>query len=140
MSDIERRAQLTNIFKTAIAAADSAHLIRDRLPQKPKGRVVVIGAGKASAAMAAAFEKAWDGPLEGLVVTRYGHGAKCRHIEVVEAAHPVPDEAGKEAAGRILALAQSLGPDDLMVAMISGGGSSVMSLPVDGVTFTENKR
>ncbi|RWC91491.1 MAG: DUF4147 domain-containing protein, partial [Mesorhizobium sp.] len=88
---------LTSIFNAAVAAADPEKTIRDHLPARPKGRTIVIGAGKGSAQMAAAFEKVWDGPIDGLVVTRYGYGAKCERIEIIEAAHPVPDAAGLEA-------------------------------------------
>jgi glycerate 2-kinase len=103
----------------------------------PKGRTLVVGAGKAAASMAAAAEACWppDAPLEGLVVTRYGHGLPTRRIRVVEAAHPVPDAAGERAAGEILALARSLGPDDLLVALISGGGSALLTLPAQGISM-----
>src|SRR5690606_13818986 len=118
------RALFTSLFVAAVAAADPERVIRDFLPQRPKGRPIVIGAGKASAQMAAAFEKAWDAPLEGLVVTRYGYAAPCERIEVIEAAHPVPDEAGLTASGRLLESVAELTSDDLVVALISGGGSA----------------
>ena len=110
------------------------------LPPPPSGRVVVLGAGKAAAAMAAAVEAAWpDRPLEGLVVTRYGHGVPCRRIEIVEAAHPVPDAAGEAAAKRILALAESAGPEDLVLCLISGGGSALLSLPAPGLSLADKQ-
>lgn len=136
MSD-DARAFLRSLYDDAVAAADPARVIADYLPSRVAGRTVVVGAGKASAAMAAAFEEAWDaagnGPLEGIVVTRYGHAHPCRHIEIVEAAHPVPDEKGAAAAGRIFDLVRDLGPDDQVVALISGGGSSLLSLPPDAI-------
>jgi glycerate 2-kinase len=134
---LDPRAFLRTLYDAAVAAADPAEVIGDYLPAPVKGRTVVVGAGKASAAMAAAFEAAWlargNPPLEGLVVTRYGHGHPCRDIEIVEAAHPVPDEKGAAAAGRIFDLVSGLGPDDQVVALISGGGSSLLSLPPDEV-------
>lgn len=98
---LDPKTFLTSIFDAAVAAADPELTIRQHLPAKPKGRTVVIGAGKGSAQMAAAFEKVWDGPVEGLIVTRYGYGAPTKHLEVVEAAHPVPDAAGLAAAKRL---------------------------------------
>ena len=132
-------ALLRALFDTAVEAAEPRRVLSGYLPPRPDGRVVVVGAGKAAAAMAQAVEAAWGPPLEGLVVTRYGHGAPCQHIEVVEASHPVPDDAGQQAAARILALAEGLGPDDLLLCLISGGGSALLALPAPGVTF-EDKR
>jgi hydroxypyruvate reductase len=109
------------------------------LPPKPRGRTVVVGAGKASAQMAQAFEAAWDGPLSGLVVTRYGYGATCRKIEIVEAAHPVPDEAGYLAARRIMETVSGLSHDDLVVALISGGGSALLPAPALGLTLEDEQ-
>ncbi|VAW10643.1 D-glycerate 2-kinase [hydrothermal vent metagenome] len=123
------RAFLKALFEAGIAAADPALVVPPALPPRPRGRVVVVGAGKASAAMAQALEEAWDGPLEGLVVTRTGYGAPCRRIEIVEAAHPVPDTAGLAGAARMLKLVEGLGRDDLVIALISGGGSSLLCLP-----------
>jgi hydroxypyruvate reductase len=131
------RDLLRALFDAAIAAAQPALRVPRFLPPRPKGRVVVVGAGKASAAMAKAVEDNWDGELSGLVVTRYGHGALCRKIEIVEAAHPVPDEAGMNGAARMLANVKGLGPDDLVLALISGGGSAVLSLPASPVTLDE---
>lgn len=125
----QTRAFLKALFEAGVAAADPARVVPPALPPRPQGRVVVVGAGKASAAMAQALEEAWDGPLEGLVVTRYGYGARCRRIEIVEAAHPVPDAAGLAGAARMLKLVQGLGKDDLVIALISGGGSSLLCLP-----------
>ena len=133
------RALLRAMFDAAVAAAMPAKLIPAHLPKPPAGRTIVIGAGKASAAMAAAFEAVWEDPLEGLVVTRYDHAVPCERIEIVEASHPVPDQAGLEAARRILALAESAGPDDLVVALISGGGSSLLTLPATGISFEDKQ-
>lgn len=137
MTEIDPKSFLTAIFNAAVAAADPEITIRDHLPAKPKGRTIVIGAGKGSAQMAAAFEKAWDGPIDGLVVTRYGYGAKCERIEIIEAAHPVPDAAGLEASRRLLAKVQELTEDDLVVALISGGGSALLPSPADGLTLAD---
>ncbi len=130
---------LLALFDAALAAAKPDGQFEGRLPAPPKGRTIVIGAGKAAASMARAFEVAWRRPCEGLVVTRYGHGAPTRDIEVVEAAHPVPDEAGERAASRILALAASAGPDDLVICLMSGGASALLTLPAPGISF-ETKR
>ncbi|MEO1191146.1 MAG: glycerate kinase [Pseudomonadota bacterium] len=131
---------LRGLFEAAVAAAQPAKVLSAALPEPPAGRTLVVGAGKASAAMAAALEAAWrGGPLSGLVVTRYGHAVPCQSIETVEAAHPVPDAAGEEAAGRMLALANSLGEGDLMIALISGGGSSLLSLPAPGLTLADKQ-
>ena len=131
------RALFTSLFVAAVAAADPERVIRDFFPQKPKGRTIVIGAGKASAQMAAAFEKAWDAPLEGLVVTRYGYAAPCERIEVIEAAHPVPDEAGLVASRRLLESVAGLTSDDLVIALISGGGSALLPSPPEGMSLAD---
>ncbi len=133
------RELLRAMFDAAVAAAQPDKCIKRHLPIPPRGRTIVIGAGKASAAMAKAFEEAWTGPLEGLVVTRYGYGVPCQRIKIVEAAHPVPDAAGVQAAHDILKMVQGLTADDLVVALISGGGSSLLSLPAAGIT-AEDKR
>jgi hydroxypyruvate reductase len=133
------RDLLEDLFRTAVAAADPARAIVAHLPPKPRGRTIVIGAGKASAQMAAAFEKAWGGPLTGLVVTRYGYGAPTTGIEIVEASHPVPDEAGFLAARRIMGQVHGLGPDDLVVALISGGGSALLPSPGPGMSFEDEQ-
>jgi glycerate 2-kinase len=136
---IEPRALLRSLFEAAIAAARPEIVIPPHLPPRPKGRIVVIGAGKASAAMAKAVEDHYGGDLSGLVVTRYGHAVPCRTIEIVEAAHPVPDAAGFATARRMMDLVDGLGPDDLVLALISGGGSSLLPLPIEGVTFEDKQ-
>jgi len=127
------------MFEAAINAASPAHCLPAHLPQPPKGRTVVIGAGKAAASMAAAVEAHWQGPLSGLVVTRYDHGQPLQRIELVEAAHPVPDAAGREAAGRILNRVQGLNEDDLVLCLISGGGSALLALPAAGLTLADKQ-
>jgi glycerate 2-kinase len=134
---IEPRSLFTCIFAAAVAAADPARTIRAHLPERPKGRTIVIGAGKGSAQMARAFEDAWDGPLEGVIVTRYGYGCACRHIEVIEAAHPVPDEAGMKGAARLFHQVRGLTADDLVVALVSGGGSALLPAPPEGMTLDD---
>lgn len=128
---------LTRIFEAAVAAADPELTIRRHLPEKPKGRTIVIGAGKGSAQMAAAFEKAWDGPLEGVVVTRYGFSAPCERIRVIEASHPVPDANGLEAAKLLLETVSGLTEDDLVVALVSGGGSALLPSPAGSLTLAD---
>lgn len=137
MTMLDPKTFLTSIFNAAVAAADPEKTIRNHLPAKPKGRTIVIGAGKGSAQMAAAFEKAWDGPIDGLVVTRYGYGAKCERIEIIEAAHPVPDAAGLEASRRLLEKVRGLAADDLVVGLISGGGSALLPSPAPGLTLAD---
>jgi hydroxypyruvate reductase len=129
------RAILRRLFDAAIAAADPARCLPPYLPVDDGGRLIVIGAGKASAAMARAVEEHWSGPLDGLVVTRYGHGMPCSRIEIVEAAHPVPDAAGAAAAQRILEKVQGLAAGDRVLALISGGGSALLAAPAAGVTL-----
>ncbi|WP_192878460.1 glycerate kinase type-2 family protein [Parvibium lacunae] len=140
---MDQKAFLTTLFQQAVHAVAPATLISKHLGQLVKppvtGKTLVIGAGKAAAAMAHAVEKAWQGELSGLVVTRYGHGAPCQRIEVIEAAHPVPDSAGLAAAQRILSLVRGLRPEDLVLCLISGGGSSLLTLPAPGLTL-EDKR
>ena len=123
------------MFDAAIASAQPAVCIPPHLPEPPRGRLIVVGAGKASAAMARVVEDHWQGPLSGLVVTRYGYAVPCRQIEIVEAAHPVPDAAGMRAAQRILELVGNLHQDDLVLCLISGGGSALMPLPAAGLTL-----
>ncbi len=137
MTMLDPKTFLVSIFDATVAAADPQKTIRNHLPAKPKGRTVVIGAGKGSAQMAAAFEKVWDGPIDGLVVTRYGYGAKCERIEIIEAAHPVPDAAGLEASRRLLEKVRGLTADDLVVALISGGGSALLPSPAPGLTLAD---
>jgi glycerate 2-kinase len=126
---------LRQLFEAAIASAQPALCVPPHLPAAPRGRVIVIGAGKASAAMAKAVEDHWEGPLSGLVVTRYGYAVPCRHIDIVEAAHPVPDASGMQAARRMLELVANLREDDLVLCLISGGGSSLLPLPAAGLTL-----
>jgi hydroxypyruvate reductase len=135
----EPKALLHALFDAAVAAADPLAVLPRHLPAPPKGRTIVVGAGKASARMAEALEAHWEGPLEGLVITRYGHARPCRRIEVVEAAHPVPDAAGAEAAARILGMVRGLTEDDLVIALISGGGSALLTLPAPGITLAEKQ-
>jgi glycerate 2-kinase len=135
----EPRRLLRAMFDAAVASASPALRVPAHLPARPKGRTIVVGAGKASAAMAKAFEQHWDGPLSGLVVTRYGHAVACERIEIVEAAHPVPDANGETASRRILELVQGLGPDDLVVALISGGGSALLTLPAPGLSLDDKR-
>ncbi|MBS0539877.1 MAG: glycerate kinase [Proteobacteria bacterium] len=141
MKDADARALLRDLFDAALAAARPATCLApyiDKL-QPPKGRTIVIGAGKASAAMARALEDRWRHPLEGLVVTRYGYGETCKHIEIVEAAHPVPDEKGRAAAGRILDKVKGLAADDLVLCLISGGASALLALPAPGLTLADKQ-
>ena len=133
------KALLRQMFDAAVASAQPSRVIASHLPAAPAGRLIVIGAGKASAAMAQAVEQHWKGPIEGLVVTRYGYAVPCAHIEIVEAAHPVPDAAGLAAAKRLLQLVQGLSADDLVLCLISGGGSSLMPLPIDGLTLEDKQ-
>ncbi|TCZ64886.1 glycerate kinase type-2 family protein [Roseicella aquatilis] len=140
MSDPQRDL-LRRLFDAAVAAADPRLCVPAHLapPPPPGGRTIVIGAGKASAAMARALEEHWTGPLEGIVVTRYGHAVPCERIEIVEAAHPVPDAAGEAAARRILDLVGGLTERDLVIALISGGGSALLALPAPGLTFADKQ-
>lgn len=141
------RTFLRSVYDAAVARAMPAHILSPHLPPPPAGRTIVIGAGKAAAAMAHAVEALWppDAPLSGLVVTRYGHTPPrprglAQRIEVVEAAHPVPDAAGLDAAQRILALTQGLTEDDLVLCLISGGGSSLLTLPCEGLALADKQR
>lgn len=133
------RALLQTLFELAVERAQPALAVSRHLPQAPKGRTIVIGAGKASAQMARAFELAWPGEITGLVVTRYGYGEKCERIEIVEAAHPVPDAAGFAAAKRLKEIVSGLNPDDLVVALISGGGSALLPAPTEGLTLEDEQ-
>ena len=130
---------LKSMFKAGVDAALPSLCVPAHLPPRPKGRTVIIGAGKASGAMAKALEDAWDGPLDGLVVTRYGYRVPTERLEVIEAAHPVPDEAGRDAAKRIFELVQGLTEDDLVLCLISGGGSALLALPAEGVTLEDKQ-
>ncbi|MFC3457650.1 glycerate kinase type-2 family protein [Massilia haematophila] len=139
------RELLLKMFEAAVEAAQPEHCVPPHLPlhllqaTPNPGRVLVIGAGKASAAMARALERHWPGPLSGLVVTRYGYAVPCERIEIVEAAHPVPDAAGLAAAERMMALVRGLGPEDTVICLVSGGGSSLLPLPLDGITLEDKQ-
>jgi hydroxypyruvate reductase len=133
------RALLQRMFEAAIAAAQPALCVPPALPEAPKGRLIVIGAGKASAEMARAVERNWPGPLTGLVATRYGYAVPCERIEIVEASHPVPDAAGLSAARRMLDRVQGLSADDTVLCLISGGGSSLLPLPAEGISLEDKQ-
>ncbi|MBK1685349.1 glycerate kinase type-2 family protein [Rhodoferax fermentans] len=135
----QQRALLRQMFDAAVAAAQPALCLPPHLPPPPKGRTIVIGAGKASAAMARALEDHWPGPLEGLVITRYGYEVPCQRIEIVQAAHPVPDAAGLQATQRLRDLVTGLTADDLVIALISGGGSSLLVAPGEGLTLQDKQ-
>jgi len=141
MKDADARALLRDLFDAALAAARPATCLAPYIAklQPPKGRTIVIGAGKASAAMAKALEDRWTHKLEGLVVTRYGYGETCQRIEIVEAAHPVPDDKGRAAAGRILQKVRGLTADDLVLCLISGGGSALLAYPAEGLTLADKQ-
>lgn len=132
-------AWLAQLFDCATQAVHPAACVPAHLPAVPRGRTFVAGAGKASAAMAQAVEQHWPQTPSGLVVTRYGHTAACHHIEVLEAAHPVPDALGEQAARRMLAAVAELGANDLLLALISGGGSSLLTLPAPGITLADQQ-
>ncbi|MDF8358225.1 MULTISPECIES: glycerate kinase [Ensifer] len=131
------RRFLEALFTSAVAAADPEKVIAANLPARPKGRTVVVGAGKGAAQMAAAFERHWDGPLSGVIVTRYGYAAPCETIEVLEASHPLPDENGLLASKRLLAEVGGLTEDDLVVALVCGGGSALLPSPPPGLTLED---
>lgn len=133
------RLFLESLFHAAIAAAKPEDCVSRNLPAKPVGCTIVIGAGKAAASMASGLEQSWDGPLSGLVITRYGYGAPTSRIEVAEAAHPVPDQAGIDATRRILQMVSGLSAEDLVICLISGGGSALMSAPLPGITLDEKQ-
>lgn len=132
-------AELKSLFHHGLDIADPINCVPPHLPEKPKGRVLIISAGKAAASMAHAVEQKWGDGLEGIAVTRYGHGKECQSIEVIEAAHPVPDNRGEIAAKRLLEVANTLEEDDLLLCLISGGGSALLGLAADGLTFEDKK-
>jgi hydroxypyruvate reductase len=138
---MDPKSLLVESFQVAVAAADPLKVLPAHLPAPPKGRTIVVGAGKAAASMALAVERHWpaSAPLDGIVITRYRHGLLTSRIKVVEAGHPVPDESGEKAARETLRLARGLGPDDLLLALVSGGGSALLSLPPDGLSMDELK-
>jgi glycerate 2-kinase len=131
------RPFLVSLFEAAVNAADPLAAIRAHLPERPKGRTIVVGAGKAASQMAAAFESVWNGPLEGAVVARHGPVAETKRIRVLQSAHPVPDEAGLAASTELLRLVQGLTEDDLVIALVSGGGSSLLPAPPEGLTLED---
>lgn len=133
------REYLLSSFKAAVKAANPKHIIPQHLPHPPKGRTLIVGAGKAAAAMAAVVETHWphDSALDGLVVTRYGHSLPTHKIKVVEAGHPLPDINGVQASNQILAMVKQLKPEDLLLCLFSGGGSSLLSLPISGITLQD---
>lgn len=137
--NIGPRDMLRRMFAAAVAAAQPGDCLPSHLPARPKGRLIVIGAGKASAAMARAVEEHWPDPLEGLVVTRRGYGVPCERIEIIEAAHPVPDAVGLAAARRIYDMAHSAGADDTVLCLFSGGGSALLPLPADGISLQDKQ-
>ncbi|MBS7660841.1 glycerate kinase [Pseudomonas lalucatii] len=136
---IDPQRLLRELFAAAIDAAHPRQVLADHLPADRSGRVIVIGAGKAAAAMAEVIEHEWQGEVSGLVVTRYEHGAACRKIEVVEAAHPVPDDAGERVARRVLELVSGLSEEDRVIFLLSGGGSSLLALPAEGITLKDKQ-
>jgi hydroxypyruvate reductase len=134
---MQPRDFLTDLFSAAVRAADPLTGIKAHLPAKPKGRTVVIGAGKGAAQMAQALETVWDGPLDGVVATRYGYGCETRTIEIIEASHPVPDSAGLIASRRLVEAVSGLTEDDLVIALICGGGSALLPSPPPGLTLED---
>lgn len=134
---VQSRAFLEELFHAAVKAADPFEAIRSHLPEKPKGRTLVIGAGKAASQMAQAFERAWPHPFEGLVVARHGPVAECKRIKVLQAAHPVPDGAGLAASAALMGAVQGLTADDLVIALISGGGSALLPAPPEGFSLAD---
>ena len=137
--DTRAKSLLTSLFEAAIRAADPLEALASHLPAPPKGRTVVIGAGKGAAQMAAALEQLWEAPLTGTVVTRYGFGAATQHIKVLEASHPVPDAAGLTATEALIAELTDLTADDLVIALVCGGGSSLLAAPADGLTLEDEQ-
>ncbi len=135
----DSRAFLLELFKAGLAAADPALRLPAFLPEPPKGRTIAVGAGKAAASMAAALDAHWDGVLSGLVICPYGYGVPAKRIEIVEAGHPIPDRTGRMAAGRILSLVEGLSEDDLVLALISGGGSALLSMPAIGLSLEDKQ-
>src|SRR5512139_450136 len=139
MATLDPVQLLRQAFESAIDAARPERCVPPALPPRPAGRTVVIGAGKAAAAMARAVESHWDGELSGTVVTAQGHAVACERIEVIESGHPVPVEAGRRAAERVLFRVQGLGPEDLVLCLISGGGSALLPLPADGLSLEDKQ-
>ena len=136
---MDERNLLRGLFEAAVAAADPANVVPPHLPSPPPGRTLVLAAGKAAASMARAVEKYWPNDIEGIAVTRYGHGVDCRRIEVVEAGHPLPDAAGQGVASRFLSAAAGLGPDDLLLFLLSGGASALLVEPLPGLSLDDKR-
>ncbi|MFZ7093658.1 glycerate kinase type-2 family protein [Primorskyibacter sp. 2E233] len=136
---MDKRRFLTDLFDTAVAAADPMKALADVLPERPKGRTVVVAIGKGAAQMAAAFETLWKTPVEGVVVTRYGYAGPCKYLPVLEAAHPVPDAAGVKATEAVFQAVKGLSSDDLVVALVCGGGSALLPAPPDGLTLEDEQ-
>jgi len=136
-SSTDPRTFLTSLFNAAVNAADPLTRIKAHLPEKPKGRAIVLGAGKGAAQMARALESVWNGPLEGVVVTQYGYCCKTNRIEIIEASHPVPDAAGLAASKRLLDAVSDLTADELVIALVCGGGSALLPSPPEGLTFDD---
>lgn len=136
---MDDRAFLTSLFESAVAAADPKGALAPVLPEKPAGRTVVVALGKGAAQLAAAFEDLWEAPVEGVVVTRYGYATSCRHLPVLEAAHPVPDAAGDRATQAVFEAVKGLTEDDLVVALVCGGGSALLPAPPDGLTLEDEQ-
>ncbi len=134
------RNVLRAMFDAVVEAADPARLVTRHLPRRPRGRTLVLGAGKAAAVMARAVDQTWDAPLNGLAVTPYGHGVDCPRVDVIEASHPVPDQTGQRATARFLEEAQALGPDDLLLCLISGGASALLAAPALGITLMHKQQ
>ena len=139
MIDPDDRAFLTSLFDAAVRAADPLEALRANLPAKPAGKTVVVGAGKGAAQMAAAFEQLWGEPIEGVVVTRYGYACETRHVRVLEASHPIPDTAGLDATQALFDAVSGLGEDDLVVALVCGGGSALLPAPPKGLTLEDEQ-
>lgn len=139
MIDADKQDFLTRLFEAAVRAADARTALAPHLPARPKGRTVVVGAGKGVAQLAAAFEALWNGPVKGVVVTRYGYACPTRHIRVMEAAHPVPDAAGLVSTQAMFDAVSGLGPDDLVVALICGGGSALLPCPPEGLGLADEQ-
>ncbi|WP_027135005.1 glycerate kinase type-2 family protein [Geminicoccus roseus] len=137
MTDLEPKAFLRALFDQAVCAADPLFAVPPFLPEPPKGRTVVVGLGKAAAVMAQAVERNWPGPIEGVVVTRDGHEAPTERIEVLSSSHPVPDERSEAGARRLMQAVAGLGPDDLVICLVSGGGSALCALPAPGLTLAD---
>lgn len=130
---------LQKLFHYAVEAAHPQYTLMQHLPAERRQDIIVIGAGKAAASMAAALESAWQGPVSGLVITRYGHGLPCKSIEVIEAAHPVPDDVGQRSTERMLEMVSQLTPEDTVVLLLSGGGSSLLTLPAPGISLKQKQ-